>query len=40
MSINKMSDFSPSLEKSFEGYRNTPEYKLALEERMKTLEVF
>ena len=41
MSINKIADwFSPALDKSFENYRNTPEYKMELEQRMKTLEVF
>jgi len=41
MPINKIADwFSKTLDKSFENYRNTPEYKMELEQRMKTLEVF
>lgn len=37
---NLNSGFSKNLEQSFEKYRNSPEYKREVEERMKTLEVF
>jgi len=32
--------FSRNLEQSFEKYRNSPEYKREVEQRMQTLEVF
>lgn len=37
---NLNSGFSKNLEQSFEKYRNSPEYKREVEQRMKTLEVF
>lgn len=37
---NLNSGFSKNLEQSFKKYRNSPEYKREVEQRMKTLEVF
>lgn len=37
---NLNSGFSKNLEQSFEKYRNSPEYKREVEQRIKTLEVF